>query len=180
MFPRWSSISSKWEYMLSHSSSLLHVTPSNALRHPITTHFTKLITIHGRIAYFLMCFSFSPHWRSPSSVISLTLDSSNLKKRRTIKILQAVHMPSPFNSDLIYEWKQGFLKSPKAAHLMECTKLSDRELNSCTHAHHRMCTITHDHMGPATSLVWVFELREWLPGSTSKHNIFGGSVPLAR
>lgn len=54
-------------------------------------------------------------------------------------------LPSPFNSDLIYKWKQGFLKSPKAARLMECTKLSDRELNSCMHAHHRMRTITHDH-----------------------------------
>ena len=34
MFSRWSSVSSKWEYMLLHSSSLLHVAPSNSLPHP--------------------------------------------------------------------------------------------------------------------------------------------------
>ena len=57
------------------------------------------------------------------------------RREEPLELRQQSILPSPFNSDLIYKWKQGFLKSPKAAHLMEYTKLSDHELNSCTHAH---------------------------------------------
>ena len=74
-------------------------------------------------------------------------------------------LPSPFNSDLICKWKQGFLKSPKAARLMECTKLSDHELNSCTHAHHRMRTITHDHKS-----LWDHGLSTWAQRMASRFN----------